>query len=428
MLSEEKNRQLTEVGPGTPMGELMRRYWHPVAAVSEFDGKATKPVRLMGEDLVLYKDLSGNYGLVDRQCPHRRADMMFGIPEDCGLRCSYHGWMFGADGKCLEQPFEDIAAPDSGFRDRISIKAYPVQVLAGMLWAYMGPLPAPLVPNWEPFTWANGFAQVVITEIPCNWMQIQENSIDPVHFEWQHSNWSLRLAGRLGPYSPRHTKLAFDEFDYGFIYRRVREDTDEDHELWNVGRVCLWPNALFTSQHFEWRVPVDDDTTLSVTWMFARVPKDREPYVQTSVPHWYGPLKDKGGEWITSHVMNQDFVAWVGQGRIADRTKEHLGRSDRGIVMMRKRFMDDLDAIAAGLDPKATIRDPELNRCLPLPIVGREWFVKGMTREEMRANPVAAASVSPTSYIFQAGQPEHVRQEMAEALGHEVTLQGVVGR
>ena len=428
MLSEEKNRQLTQVGPGTPMGELMRRYWHPIAAVTELDAKATKPVRLMGEDLVLFKDLSGNFGLVDRQCPHRRADMTFGIPEACGLRCSYHGWMFGADGRCLEQPFEDIAAPNSGFRDRITIKAYPVQVLAGMLWAYMGPPPAPLVPNWEPFTWSNGFAQVVLTEIPCNWMQIQENSIDPVHFEWQHSNWSLRLSGRNGPYSPRHTKLAFDEFDYGFIYRRVREDTDEDHELWNVGRVCLWPNALFTSQHFEWRVPVDDTTTLSVTWMFARVPKDREPYVQTSVPYWYGPLKDESGEWITSHVMNQDFIAWVGQGLIADRSQEHLGRSDRGIVMMRKRFMDDVDAIAAGRDPKATIRDPGLNRCLELPIVGREWFIKGMTREEMRANPVAAASVSPTSYIFQAGQPEHVRRQMAEALGHEVTLQGVTGR
>ncbi len=428
MLSEEKNRQLTQVGAGTPMGELMRRYWQPIAAISELDEKPTKAVRIFGEDLVVYKDLKGNFGLIDRNCPHRRADMTFGIPEECGLRCSYHGWMYDATGRCVEQPFEDIAAPDSGFRDRIRIKAYKVEALAGMLFAYLGPDPAPLLPNWEPFTWRNGFAQVVLSHIPCNWMQIQENSIDPVHFEWQHLNWSMRLAGRSGPYSPKHTKLAFDEFDYGFVYRRVREDTSEDDELWTVGRVCLWPNALFTSQHFEWRVPIDDENTLSVTWMFARVPKDREPYVQTSVPHWYGPLKDESGEWITSHVMNQDFVAWVGQGVIADRSKEHLGRSDRGIVMMRKRFMDDIDAIEAGQDPKATIRDPNLNRCVPLPIVGREHYVNGFTRDEMRANPVMAASVTPSSYIFQAGQPEHVRRQMAEALGQNITLQGVVGR
>jgi 5,5'-dehydrodivanillate O-demethylase len=428
MLSEERNRLLTQVGAGTPMGELMRRYWQPIAAVSELDETATKKVRLFGEDLVLYKDLSGNFGLVDRHCPHRRADMNAGMVEECGIRCSYHGWMFDAEGRCIEQPYEDTVAPSNNFRDRVHIKAYKVRAHAGLLWAYLGPDPAPLVPNWEPFTWPNGFAQIVFAVLPCNWLQCQENSIDPVHFEWQHSNWSIRLAGRDGPYSPKHIKVDFDEFDYGFVYRRIREDTNEENELWTVGRVCLWPNALFTSQHFEWRVPIDDENTLSVTWCTARVPRELQPYEQKSVPYWYGPLTDEKGEWITSHVMNQDFVAWVGQGAIADRTQEHLGRSDRGVVMIRRRFLDDLDAIAAGRDPKAVIRDPELNRSVPLPIVGREYFINGMTRAEMKADPATAASVTPTSYIFQAGQPEHVRRAMEEALGHPITLRGVVGR
>ena len=187
----------------------------------------------MGEDLVLYKDLSGQYGLLDRHCPHRRADLSYGIVEECGLRCNYHGWLFDATGTCIEQPFEDIDAPEMRFRDQIRIKAYKVQALAGLLWAYLGPEPAPLVPNWEPFTWKNGFVQIVFSEVPCNWFQCQENSIDPVHFEWMHDNWSVparrrqrrlraaapeagvrRVRLRLG-LSPRARRLRRDAARYG---------------------------------------------------------------------------------------------------------------------------------------------------------------------------------------------------------------------
>jgi 5,5'-dehydrodivanillate O-demethylase oxygenase subunit len=426
MLSEERNRILTQVGAQTPMGELMRRYWHPIAAVSELEENAIKPVRLMGEDLTLFRDLSGQYGLVDRHCPHRRASLANGIVEACGIRCSYHGWLFAPNGQCLEQPYEDTVAPEVKFRARISTKAYKVQAHRGLLWAYLGPDPAPLVPNWEPFTWPNGFVQIVFAELPCNWMQCLENSIDPVHFEWQHSNWSIRLSGKDGPYSPRHVQLAFEEFEHGFVYRRIREDTDMSNELWTVGRVCLWPNALYTGSHFEWRVPIDDENTLSVTWMFARVPRDREPFEQQTIPSWYGPIKDANGKWINSHIMNQDFLAWAGQGTIADRTQEHLGRSDQGVTMIRKRFFDDIEAIRGGVDPKATIRSFETNRCIALPTVGRSLFVEGLTREQIRANPALAEGITPTRYIFQAGQPEHVRRAMEQALGHRITRDGVV--
>ncbi len=417
MLDQAKNQLLTEVGRGTPMGELLRRYWMPIAAVSEFERESIKPIRLMGEDLTLYKDLSGTFGLVDRRCPHRRADLSYGFVENCGLRCNYHGWLFNEQGRCTEQPYEDIAEPEARFKDKIRVTSYPVETRAGLIWAYLGPQPAPLVPNWEPFTWTNGFVQIVFADVPCNWFQCQENSIDPLHFEWMHMNWSVRLNGQAGPYSPRHLKLAFEEFDYGFVYRRIREGMSEQDLLWKVGRVCLWPNALFTGDHFEWRVPIDDENTLSVTWAFSRVPKEQEPYVQDSIPAWRGPVRDeKTGRWISSHIMNQDFVAWIGQGTIADRTQEHLGTSDRGIIMLRNRFLGDLDLLGAGKDPKATIRDPEINRCVGLPIAERKILTEGATREELLRHPLLGKQLRD-GFPFQAEQPDEVRLAYEEAMG-----------
>ncbi len=398
------------------MGDLLRRYWMPVGAVSEFETITVRPARLLGEDLVLYKDLGGNYGLLGRHCPHRRADLSYGFVEPCGLRCNYHGWQFDAQGRCLSQPYEDIAHPEARFRDKVRAKAYPVKPHAGLLWAYLGPEPVPLIPNWEPFTWDNGFVQIVFADIPCNWFQCQENSCDPVHFEWMHMNWSVRLKGELGPYSPRHLKLEFDEFDYGIQYRRIREGMTESDPMWTTGRVCLWPNALFTGNHFEWRVPVDDENTLSVMWSFHRVPKESEPYVQQSIPAWRSPVKDASGRFLTSHIINQDIVGWAGQGVIADRTQEHLGSSDKGILMLRKRFLSDLEAVRRGEDPKAVIRDARLNQCIGLPIAERELLTKGITREESFRHPVLGRQFAG-DYPFHAGQPAEVWNAYAEAMG-----------
>jgi 5,5'-dehydrodivanillate O-demethylase oxygenase subunit len=420
-MDDATNRILTQVGAGTPMGELLRRYWHPVAAVAELEDHATKPLRLLGEDLVLYRDLGGRHGLIDRHCAHRRADLARGIVEERGLRCHYHGWCYDHTGRCTEQPFEDTAEPGSGFRERIRLKAYKVEALAGLLWAYLGPEPAPLVPNWEPFTWANGFAQVVFSEVPCNWLQAQENSADPVHFEWLHDNWGARLRGNRGSYAPRHLRLEFEEFEHGIVYKRIREGADESNPLWTVGRVCLWPNALFTGNHIEWRVPMDDATTLSVGWFFSRVPAEREPYVQKRVPYWTSPAKDPAtGRWITSHLMNQDFAAWAGQGTVADRSREHLGRSDRGIIMMRRRFLADLDLIAKGAgDPKGIVRDSRVNACVALPAAGREAFTRGLTRAERErlGRDGVLGGAGQREFAWLAGQPEEIRDAWRDAMG-----------
>ena len=417
MLSVEQNNTLTETGRGTLMGEFLRRYWWPVAAETEFDEKEVKPIRLMGEDLVLYRDKSGTYGLLDRQCPHRRADLSYGFVEDCGLRCNYHGWLYDQAGRCTAQPYEETAHPDAHFKDKVTIKAYRVQPLAGLLWAYLGPDPAPLVPNWEPFTWSNGFRQIAFTEVPCNWLQGQENSIDPVHFEWLHDNWSRQLRGGSGPVPAKHLRIRFEEFDYGFHYQRIREGQKEGDELWTIGRTCLWPNCLFTGEHFEWRVPIDDGHMLSVGWFYNRVPHEMEPFVQDKIPYWNAPLTDPAsGRWISTHVMNQDFIAWVGQGTISDRQNEHLGESDRGVILMRKRMLEEAELVAQGGEPKATIRDPQLNQCVRMPIVGRDRLLRGFSLADSDSAPPFGLREFP----FLAGQPEAIRQAYWHAMGRDI--------
>ena len=409
MLTPEQNNLLTRTGAGTPMGELLRRYWWPIAGVSEFDEQPTKPVRLMGEDLTLYKDKSGRYGLLDRHCPHRRADLTYGYTEECGLRCSYHGWHFDAEGNCLEQPYDDVAHPEANLKAQVKVKAYPVEECGGLLWAYLGPKPAPCLPRWEFFEWKNGFRQIVLSELDCNWLQCQENSIDPVHNEWQHSHWNLRMLGKSGV-APKHLKVGFEEFEYGYTYKRITDVSGENDPLWTVGRVCLWPYALFTGTHVEFRVPVDDTNTLSVGWFYAHVPKERQPYEQNTIPTWNGPVRDpKTGRYLSSHIMNQDFIAWIGQGAIAQRDKEFLSTSDLGITMIRRRFLKDLETIAAGGDPKAVIRDPSVARNVVLPVADRDGTMDGIGR---RVEP-GRVPIFP----FQAGMPDAVKQEWERAMG-----------
>jgi len=424
MLTEDKNRLLTEVGPGTEMGDYLRRYWHPVAGVSEFETRDVKPVRLMGEDLVLFKDLDGNFGLLERHCAHRRADLSYGYVERQGLRCSYHGWQFDASGQCIHQPFEEVMDPQGRMRQQTQIKAYPVQAKAGLLWAWMGPKlgqhAVPQLPDWDLFNYENGFAQIIISELPCNWFQCQENSIDPVHFEWTHNNWMTRMSGALGPYVPTHLKIAFEEFDYGFIYRRVRGGEDENNVMWTVGRVALWPNGFYLGHHFEWRVPIDDEHTLSVFWVFSKVPKEQEPYVQTSIPTWYGPVHEaQTGRWITSHVANQDFVVWAGQGAITDRTREKLGQSDKGIVMMRQRFFKELEQMRTDPDfvPKGLILDARANQNVHLPSACWEPLKYGLPRKELAAHPLLGPYLK--EFFGQAGQPESVRLAYEAAIGQK---------
>ena len=241
-----------------------------------------------------------------------------------------------------------------------------------------------------------GYKQVVFSEVPCNWLQCQENSIDPVHFEWLHSNQSLRLKG-APDYSPTHTRVGFDEFEFGIRYLRIRSDTDEEDDLWKVGRVCLWPNALYTG-HFEWRVPVDDEHTLSVGWFIDPMPGE-QPFEQERIPYWYSPIVDEGDGSLDIQPHHEPGLHRVGgAGECVGRWNEHLGESDRGVIMLRKQFMDDLAVIEDGGDPKGILRDASRNDKLPLPRAN----VRTGLYEQTKYPPV---------FPFLVDQPEAVAAE-----------------
>ena len=419
-MTAEQNERLTRVGTGTPMGELLRRYWHPVAPEAELLDNPIKAIRLLGEDLVLYRTRRGDFGLIEPHCPHRRAAFANGYVEDDGIRCSYHGWKFAPDGRCLEQPYEEAASGQTRYRQRVCALAYRAQSHAGLVWAYLGPEPAPLIPNWEPFTFANCYKQIMIHPVDCNWLQCQENSIDPVHFEWLHGNWIAGRQGDTEAYTPRHLRLGFDRWDYGFAYRRLHEGDDEHSDAWVTKRLSMMPN-VFAPTHFEWRVPIDDEHTSSVIWMFDRVARERDPFEQDVIPYWYRQSHDENGRPYPQRVLDQDVASWVGQGRIADRTKEHLGRSDAGLTMYRRQLEADLAAVAEGRDPMGVIRDPIANRCIRYPNNLRDTIdhppPTDVVHTKIRARKQALFPDGDDFFFLMAGQPPHITAEWKFALG-----------
>ena len=392
MLTQEANDRYTRVGPGTPMGELMRRYWHPVAAVSQMNDKWTMKVRLLGEDLILYKDRSGTYGLMEPHCAHRRMNMIYGIPEEHGLRCPYHGWLYDETGQCIEQPYEETEDPEARFKDKIQMKAYPVQQKAGLLLAYLGPTPVPLVPNYDVFSATGVLRDIGYAELSCNWLQCQENSLDPVHLEWLHVAWANFIREMNGDVERRnrrpHKTIHFDAFKHGIIKRRIWEGGSEEDTEWKDGHPIVFPNYLrqggdgfsvadgtyrgsfSMGPAFQIRTPIDDETTGH--WWVACYPMIAGDQEQTpqDIPFYRPPvpLLDENDQPVYPELRSnssQDPAAWITQGAIADRTGEHLGRSDKGIIMFRQMLEDNMRIVEDGGDPMEVYRDPAENVYIP---------------------------------------------------------------
>jgi 5,5'-dehydrodivanillate O-demethylase len=388
MLSVEENERLTRVGPGTPMGELLRRYWHPVAAAEELLKSPTKAVKLLCEDLVLYQDRSGNYGLIDRYCAHRRVDLTYGIPEEHGLRCMYHGWQYDETGQCVEQPFEETVRPDAKFKGKIKMNGYPVQELGGLIFAYLGPQPVPELPHWDLFVAENAFRHIGAVEIPGNWLQIMENSLDPVHLEWMHGNgveYSLLKQGPEGGpgqewfdhalatsrvYKTPHEKIGFDVFEHGIIKRRVVEGQTEEDDAWRVGHPMIFPNILGgyggLSLGFQYRVPMDDTHTWHVWYTTYFMPGADVPK-QDVVPYYEVPLTDENGRYMTELIDGGDLMAWTTQGPIAKRELERLAESDKGIILYRKLLEQQMELVEDGGDPMNVFRDPVKSQYVEFP-------------------------------------------------------------
>ena len=371
MLSTTENERLTRVGPDTPMGELMRRYWQPVAVTSELNARPTHSVRILGEDLVLYRDRSGEYGLIDRYCAHRRVDLSYGIPEEHGLRCMYHGWMFDAEGQCIEQPFEETVHPDGRFKEKVRLTSYPAQELGGLIWAYLGPAPAPLLPRWDLLVWDNVLRDIGVTVLPCNWLQCMENSLDPVHTEWLHVYQTSTVLEREGAIADRselprraHQKIGFDRYANGLVKKRVVEGTTESDPEWTVGHPIIFPNWLGGTTGFQMRVPIDDTHTWHILYNVYVPPEGVELEPQEEIPGYDVPYADEEGRAAVNFVIGQDTMAWWTQGSIARRELEKLGQSDIGIIMYRKLLEEQMRVVEDGVDPMNTFRDPSENEVI----------------------------------------------------------------
>jgi 5,5'-dehydrodivanillate O-demethylase len=375
MLTSEMNERLTRVGPGTPMGELQRRYWHPVATVPELDAEPVLAVTVLGENLALFRSESGDLGLVAQRCPHRGASLAYGIPEEDGLRCPYHGWKFSLGGQCLEQPAEPA---DSTFRDRIRVPAYPVQEMGGLVWAYLGPEPAPLLPRYDLFVRDDVEREIGITRLPCNWLQIMENSLDPVHLEYLHSvymNYVHRKSGRPAPTTTKHhEKIAFDVFRFGITKRRLWVGESEDATEWTVGHPILFPNILSVGDpaqpQFQIRVPMDDTHTYHVWYRCKTRPSDHAVQSPHDIRVLDYAYREEDGRLIVDTVSGQDMMVWVTQGGISDRTTERLGTTDQGIILYRNLLDDNIRKVEQGQEPMAVIRDAAEN--MPMVQVHRE--------------------------------------------------------
>ena len=354
----QENELLTRVGPGTPMGELLRRYWWPVGFTQQVTTKPV-PVRILCEDLVLFRDPSGKLGLIDRYCAHRRASLEFGRVEEHGIRCCYHGWKYDHAGQCIDTPLEPET---SKLKDGVKLKGYDVEEAGGLVFAYLGPEPVPLLPRWDVVTRPDLDRGVQIHMLPCNWLQCMDNSADPVHFEYLHAalgNYTLKKQGKPPAMKfTRHLKIGFDRFKYGLMKRRLLEGESEDSTDWTIGHPLLFPNILAQgakdSPTLQFRTPVDDTHTLHFGYRTRVRAPGAAPKPFTVV---HEDLFDANGKVVPNNIPQQDMLAWVSQGPISDRANEHLAASDSGITLYRRMLNEALDAVARGEDPIGVVRD-----------------------------------------------------------------------
>jgi 5,5'-dehydrodivanillate O-demethylase oxygenase subunit len=412
MLTQAENEMLTRVGPGTPAGELLRRYWHVAAAACELsEAKPLKRVRMFGEDLVLFRmpprpgESETRYGLVGERCPHRLTSFKHGVVDCEGIRCIYHGWKFAPDGACIDMPAEE---PGSTYKDRLRHRAYPVKKLAGLLFAYLGPAPAPELPRWDLLAREDGRRWGVIESvIDCNWLQTMENSVDPSHLFWLHGTLGTRA---LPPGAARNAvfglppqyeeKHEYDLVPFGIMKRRITPNRTpglppemEQHPLvfptglrlvlsmesvlkqnWQASRTITPDEARVGYVHnMHFRTPIDDEHTMHYNVSF--LPSSRTMSADEDPPFEVCGFRNADGEIKLEIVTAQDVLAWEAQGAIVDRSQEHLVGADRGVTILRKLLREQIEIVQNGGDPLGTIRDPSQNLLIDLDVVHEPFGV-----------------------------------------------------
>jgi phthalate 4,5-dioxygenase len=424
MLSAADNDLLTQTGAGTPMGRYFRRFWMPVALSQEVPEPDCPPVRVrvMGEDLVAFRDTEGRVGLLDPRCPHRGANLFFGRNEQCGLRCAYHGWKFDVEGRCVELP---TLPSESTFRDRVRVTAYPVREWGDFVWAYLGPaehepsLPAlefALVPS------AHRFVSKKLQQ--CNWAQACEGGIDTAHFSFLHmpvtssddeSDEIMRRSSADRDRTRWMRKDPMPEFrvvphDAGLLIGASRR-ADGSGLYWRVSQFLLpnhglAPNAFAgENYHGQTWVPITDE----LCWVYCYTWNPDRPLtgaerqrlragqsVHAAVDERWVPRRNRDNDYLIDRVdqklrtftgirgiSEQDACIQDSQGFIADRTREHLGPTDAAIIQFRRLMLGAARALGAGIEPAAarngaayTVRSGSAvaARDVPFPEVMRERF------------------------------------------------------
>jgi nitrite reductase/ring-hydroxylating ferredoxin subunit len=352
--------ELAQVGPGTPAGEYLRRFWHPIM-MAERIGDRPLPVRILGEDLVLFRDLAGDVGLVHKHCPHRGMSLEFGIIAEHGLRCAYHGWMFAPNGRILETPGEP---PGSLMKEKICHGAYPVVEMRGLIFAYMGPPEKkPPFPHLDVMDMPDNEMVPWQIHSPCNWLQVSENSMDPYHTPFLHTRMSGVQFEEIWGELP---VIDFHVRDLGFFYTNARRSGDN---IWIRIHDHLLPNFSQNGALFErgealkyfgrpsltrWVVPIDDTNTYVIAWRNLNRDDDPEGRSCREEIGWesvdfYGQSAHREHEQRVS--TPGDWDAWVSQGPINSHEREHLANTDEGVRLLRRALRKGIRALLERTEP-----------------------------------------------------------------------------
>tara|TARA_B110000259_G_scaffold186562_1_gene238120 strand:+ start:196 stop:1482 length:1287 start_codon:yes stop_codon:yes gene_type:complete len=393
VLKKADNQMLTQVGEGTPMGNLLRRFWMPVLLEEEIcdpDGPPVR-VRILGEDLVAFKNTDGKIGIIDAHCPHRRAGMFFGRNEECGLRCVYHGWKFDVDGNCVDMPSEP---EETDFKQKVKIKSYPALAKAGAVWIYMGP--PELKPEFPDFEWAHlPKERLIVTKrlTECNWVQALEGGLDSSHISYLHRNLedlkpqAIKKKDNLSvnyAANDRHPVFFIDETKYGHRIS-ARRNANADDYYWRITQFMVPFHTLIPPQIKTGRdsdkhsyaghvwLPIDDEKcwTFSFNCNPSRELDEQEQEIYHPRTGMWGPidenyipLANKANDYLISRevqkdynytgiigIPNQDAAVQESMGLICDRTNERLGTSDKAIIAFRKRLLKMAKELEKGIEP-----------------------------------------------------------------------------
>ncbi len=388
MLTKEQNDLLTQVGPGTLGGDLLRRYWQPVALSAELpEGGAPVPLKILGEELVLFRDEDGQPGLLGLHCAHRGADLSYGRLEDGGIRCIYHGWLYDRTGRCLEQPGEPAG---STFHQRIKQTAYPCHEAGGAIFAYMGPGEPPLFPAYEFLNVPEAQQHTNKAFHECSYLQANEGNIDPVHLSYLHvfrpGVGQIAEIDKLNSLTSRDVAPTLDveETDFGIRIYAVR-DSGPDERYVRVTNF-IYPNlaafsaAIPDGYSVNWHVPIDDTTHWKFMFNFSRGnPVNKAIMEQMFFGDHMTPdhrfkrnrsnrylqdreeMQDRSYIGLGGNFVLHDALATEGQGTIQDRMAEHTATSDKAIVMERMLLLKAIASLKDGGDPPHVIRSPEAN-------------------------------------------------------------------